>query len=239
MKDLSNIKGTVAVIPAAGVGSRMGAECAKQYLKINQRSILGITLSKFLAYQPIELIVLVVAAGGHSYRDLKDIDDPKIIIIEGGEERIHSVNNAMQFLYDEGLRRHLPVMVHDAVRPCVLQKDLERLSEAFAANQQPCTLVAPVVDTLKKINRKNQLLKTTIDRNNLVKTLTPQMAKFIDLHDAIKNSIADKKFFTDEASALTYAGHKVNAVYGSNSNIKITHAEDLALAEFYLQQEAK
>lgn len=236
MKDFSEIKGIVAVIPAAGLGSRMKSKIPKQYLKIKDKTILGITLDKFLSYEPVELIVLVVSPDDQDYQKLKDINHERLVIIEGGEERIHSVFNALQFLFDQGLPDNTPVMVHDAARPCILHKDLESLRSEFEKNQIPCMLVASVVDTLQKIDKYGQVTKR-IDRTNLVRALTPQMAKFVDLKDAVKKGLDNKRIFTDEVSALTYSGHRVNTIKATNGNIKITHPEDLPIAEFYLEQE--
>ncbi len=228
----------VAIVPAAGVGSRMQSEIPKQYLKIKDRSILGITLDKLMSYKSIDLVVLVVSSEDDHYQGLKDIDSNDIIIIEGGQERIHSVYNAIRYLFDNGLPDETPVMVHDAARPCVLHSDLDKLSDTFKNNQLPCMLVAPVVDTLQKINQQQQV-ESRVDRSNLVRALTPQMAKFIDLKDSLKKALDKAQLFTDEVSALTYSGHNVNVVYASNGNIKITHPEDLPIAEFYLEQENK
>jgi 2-C-methyl-D-erythritol 4-phosphate cytidylyltransferase len=236
IKDLSKIKGMVAIVPGAGVGSRMQSDIPKQYLKIKDRSILGLTLNKLLSYKPIELVVLVVSPDDNHYQGLKDIDSDNIIIIEGGQERIHSVNNAIRYLYDNGLADDTPVMVHDAARPCLLHKDLEKLTAQYNKSQLPCMLVAPVVDSLQKVNQENQV-ESRVSRDALVRVLTPQMAKFIDIKEALKKSLDNAQLFTDEVSALTYAGQTVDVVYASNGNIKITRPEDLPIAEFFLEQE--
>ncbi|MET1254164.1 2-C-methyl-D-erythritol 4-phosphate cytidylyltransferase [Aliikangiella maris] len=235
-RDLSKLKGCVAVIPAAGVGKRMQSKLPKQYLKIKDRSILGITLDKFLSFSPVKLIVLVVSSHDTLYKNLREIENEKIIIIDGGDERIHSVYNALCYLYDNGLADKTPVMVHDAVRPCVSHQDLQKLLDAFKSSQQPCLLTAPVVDTLQSVNADQQI-ESLVDRSKIVRALTPQMAQFIQLKKSIESVIDNKTLITDEVSALCLNGYQVNAVTGQSDNIKITHPDDLALAEFYLEQQ--
>lgn len=233
--DLSQFKATVAIIAAAGYGSRMQSDTPKQYLKINRQTILDITLSQFLSFEPVELIILVISPQDIYFKHLEHADNEKVIIIEGGDERADSVYNALNFLYDCGLPDEAAIMVHDAVRPCITHDDLDKLSEFHAQSSSPCLLVSPIDDSLQKIH--NGLIEESVDRSGLVRALTPQMASFIDLKSSLKNAIQNKINVTDEASALVASGYKVSTVVGRSDNIKITHAEDIALAEFYLKRQ--
>lgn len=231
--ELSTFSGVVAIIPAAGNGSRMGAECPKQYLKINQQTILEITLQKFIDFDPVELIVLVVSPEDKACYQVELANHPQVVIIEGGETRTHSVNNALKFLYDEGLPDEAPIMVHDVARPCVDETDLEKLVEFHRQEGEACLLVAPVVDTIHQSNKESHI-SGLVDRNSFVRALTPQMAKFIDLKYAVKSALAAESDVTDEASALFRCGYKVKTIEGRGDNIKVTRPEDLVLAERFL-----
>ena len=236
MRDLSELKGAVAIIPAAGTGKRVNAELPKQYLKIGDRSILGLTLDRFLGYEPIDVVVLVISPSDAWYENLREIENEKIIVIEGGEERSDSINNALSFLYDCGLSDDVPVMIHDAARPCITEKDIDKLFVTYKQSRAGCFLAAPVVDTIHQVNQDKQV-SGQVDRSCIVRALTPQIARFIDFKSSLDDAIANKLDITDDVSSLQLAGHKVTAVMGRADNIKITTAEDLALAEFYLQQQ--
>lgn len=233
--DLSTIKGIVTIIPAAGVGQRMRSETPKQYLTIGKKLILDITLEKFLSFDPVELIIVAVSANDRYVNDLVNINDNRIVLIEGGDERVNSVNNALHFLFDNGLSDKAAVMVHDAARPCITHEDLKRLQLSFIKDKQACFLAAAVVNTLHRIDEQKQAY-STVSRDQLVNAMTPQMACFIDLKRSLETAVEEKKPVTDEMSALMQAGHKVNAVMGRADNIKITTPDDLALAEFYLSR---
>ncbi|MGX5173811.1 2-C-methyl-D-erythritol 4-phosphate cytidylyltransferase [Aliikangiella sp. IMCC44653] len=231
--DFSEVTNNVVIIPAAGIGSRMNSQVPKQYLQINGEFILDITLNKFLSRADVAKVVLVISAQDQHYTNLKSLNNDKIEVIEGGEQRVNSVFNALKFLYDNGLPDDTPVLVHDAARPCILTADLDKLIDYFKQHQAPCFLGAAVNDTLQQVNDVGQVVKR-LDRSHIVKAFTPQMASFIDLKNALKKAREDGVFVTDEVSALSYSGHQVNLVSGSASNIKITLNEDLALAQHYL-----
>ena len=236
--DFSTIKGTVAIIPAAGIGERVGADRPKQYLKIGDRTILGLTLDQFLSFDPIEVVVVVVSPNDQYLQHLRCIENKKIVIIDGGDERVNSVNNALSYLYDNGLADDTPVMIHDAARPCITHEDLKRLTVIYEETGKACFLAAPVNDTLQQVDDEQHVIKT-LDRKNIVRAFTPQLARFADLKSAIDKVINEKLPVTDDVSALVAAGHEVKMVIGRADNIKITVADDLALAEFFLQRQQK
>jgi 2-C-methyl-D-erythritol 4-phosphate cytidylyltransferase len=234
--DLSTIKGTVAIIPAAGIGERVGANKPKQYLTIGGRTILGLTLDKFLNFDPVELVVIVVSPNDQYLANLRYIENAKIVVIDGGNERVESVNNALSYLFDNGLPDDTAVMIHDAARPCVTHEDMVRLIETFNQNQKACFLALPVADTLQQLDDEQRVLGP-LDRRNIVRALTPQMARFADFKHAVESAVINKLPITDDVSALVAAGQDVQMVIGRADNIKITVADDLALAEFYLRQQ--
>lgn len=232
-KELSSIQGVVVIIPAAGIGRRMASSTPKQYLKIDNKSILEITINQFLSFEPVELVVVVVSANDSIIETIDGIDNKKIILIEGGDERVNSVNNALCFLSDNELADDVAVMVHDAARPCITHGDLNELLSEFNISRQPCFLASSITDTVQKIDKSRQVT-STVNRDDLVKALTPQMARNIDLKNALDAAIKEKRLVTDEVSALVEMGLSVHAVKGRSDNIKITSPSDLGLAEYYL-----
>ena len=234
--DLSQVKDAVAIVVAAGIGKRMLTDKPKQYLPLGGQTVLDVTLSKWLALETIERVVLVISPQDNYYQDLVAIDDPRLIIIDGGVERVDSVNNALRFLLDTGLDEKIPVFVHDGARPCILAEDIQNLLKHYRQSKQACFLATPVVDSLHKIDSKNQRLES-VDRSQLVKALTPQLASFIDLKQALAKALESKALVTDEVSALALIGKPAVAVVGDANNIKITQPQDLPMAEFILAQQ--
>lgn len=228
--DLSEVKGSVVIIPAAGVGKRFGGDQPKQYRAINNTKILDITLSVFINSSRIEKILLIVSPEDRCYEQLDNILNEKIILIDGGEERQASVNNGLRYLYDNGLPEKTPVLVHDAVRPCLTEKDLNSLLDFYRKNQKACFLAEPVANSLKKINLEQQV-SDSLERDNLVNALTPQLASFIDLKNALSHVNKMGIAVTDDVSALTDCDIEVTAVYAQDLNPKITHQKDLELVE--------
>jgi 2-C-methyl-D-erythritol 4-phosphate cytidylyltransferase len=235
--DLSKINKFVVVIPAAGVGKRFGSDKAKQYLEINGEMVLDITLKLFLPSAYFQKIVLVISPEDQYFKQLKSINNDKLIVIDGGELRQHSVNNALRYLYDNGLPDDTPVLVHDAVRPCLSQRDLERLVQSFHKDKMACFLAEPVTDSLKKIDPDNQV-SDNVSRDNLVRAQTPQMCGFLELKNALSKVTKSGITVTDEVSALIDCDIDVRAVISEHTNLKITHPSDLELAESILASQS-
>jgi 2-C-methyl-D-erythritol 4-phosphate cytidylyltransferase len=226
------------VIPAAGNGSRMQAEIPKQYLEIQGRKILELTLIKFINNSEISTISVSLSPDDKYGRTL--IEDVSlefarpINIVEGGNERWQSVYKAAKFLTAQGYGEEW-VMVHDAVRPCVRSEDLEKLY-AFAAHGEDCgaILALPVVDTLKLADADGCIQKT-VDRANMWSACTPQMFRINQLIAAMENASKAGHVMTDEASALEYCGSRPKLIACHKDNIKVTYPYDLRMAELILQ----
>ncbi len=236
--DLSSVSNFVVVIPAAGVGKRFGGEIAKQYLKIDGKMVLDLTLDIFLSSAYFEKVVLVVSPQDEHFKQLESIDNDKLILIDGGEQRQFSVNNALRFLYDNGLPDSTPVLVHDAVRPCLSGSDLEKLIQTFHKDKMPCFLAEPVADSLKKLNLENQVIEN-VSRENLVRAQTPQMSQFLELKNALSKVTKSGIQVTDEVSALIDCDIEVKAVISEHPNLKITHPRDLELATNILANQSR
>ncbi len=222
------------IIPAAGIGARMNADCPKQYLKLNGKTVLEQTLDCFIHHPRISGVVVAIAEHDEYWRDLHFKTDRPVMTVKGGDERCHSVLNAMQGLADFADEEDW-VLVHDAARPCLHKDDLDKLLITMATHPVGGLLGAQVHDTIKKIDPVN-VVEETVDREYLWRALTPQMFRYGMLRDALTNALNDGYLVTDDASAIEHAGYAPLMLEGSADNIKITRPEDLALAEFYLSQ---
>lgn len=221
-----------AVVPAAGVGSRMMADRPKQYLLLDDQTILEHTLTRLLNFPAFKKIIVSVSQDDPYWPDLDISKHTKIQSCVGGKERYHSVLNGLQALLDDGVSRNAWVMVHDVARPCIAPCDLQNL--LMNAHEQGSVLGMKVRDTMKRSNDQGQI-DNTVDRDLLWHALTPQMAPLGVLFDAIKLALVDGIKITDEASALEYVGLQPIMVAGHASNIKVTHPDDLDLARAFMQ----
>lgn len=225
------------VIPAAGVGKRMQADRPKQYLPLCNKTVIEQTLSCFAEHQSIAGIVISLHPND-PYWDALDIDLPIAhFVVKGGKQRSDSVLNALRMMQNElQVNANSWVMVHDAARPCLLKSDLDKLITAcFSCNTVGAILAKKASDTMKRAT-PDQTIATTEDRENLWHALTPQMFRLKQLSDALQFALEQGVAITDDASALEYSGELPLLIEASGSNIKITHPDDLALAEFLLKK---
>lgn len=221
------------VIPAAGIGSRMQAPKAKQYLEIHSKTILEHTISLMLSHPNISKVIAVLHPDDTIFNHLAIADNKRVQTIIGGAERVDSVLAGLKYL--ASTTNDQQVLVHDAARPCLSHKDISKLIHA-CGTQNSGILAIPVADTIKQAEPSKPLIKQTIDRSVLWQAQTPQLSNLALLIDAIESALREGATITDEASALEYAGVKVMLVEGQASNLKITRPADLALAEYYLSK---
>ncbi len=224
-----------AIVPAAGVGSRVGAAVPKQYIRVNGLSVIEHTLNKLAACESIEKIIVALSQEDEHFINLSTINAHPIQIVEGGKERSDSVLSALEYLKTIADDNDW-VLVHDAARPCVLTEDINRLISKLKPHEVGGILGLPVKDTMKRVTgskMKAQIVET-IDRENMWHALTPQMFRIGTLYDAITECHKNKLIVTDEASAIEQLGLKPAIVEGRASNIKITQPDDIQLAAFYL-----
>lgn len=225
-------QGIVAVVPAAGVGSRMKADRPKQYLTINAITILEHTVNKLLSHPQVSKVVVAVSEGDPYFPELSLSQHPDVVRVKGGNERADSVLSALNYIQESGLGEW--VMVHDAARPCIQQGDIDKLIEAALSHPVGGILAAPVRDTMKR--GVDGLIDHTVERANLWHALTPQMFRTLPLQQALTEALEQGVSITDEASAFEWKGASPALVAGRSDNFKVTQPEDLALAEFYLSQ---
>ncbi len=218
-----------AILPAAGVGWRMGVSTPKQYLPLAGRTVIEHTLQTLINCPLITGIMVVVDKDDSYWPTLSMPTQKPLLTCHGGSERCHSVVNGLQALSKYCRSDHW-VLVHDAARPCLRQEDLIHLINSLA--DDPCggILATPVRDTMKRAT-ENGHIQCTVDRSNLWHALTPQMFRFGLLKEALESALRTGFLVTDEASAMEQAGHSPRLILGHNDNIKVTHPEDLDLAE--------
>lgn len=222
-----------AVIPAAGSGVRMGSSIPKQYLALAGRTVIEHVLAVFLA-EPRVAGVTVAVANDDPYwqRYLSRSFDKPVRIVAGGAERAHSVLNALASLRDE-LGDEDWVLVHDAVRPCLHGRDLSNLLQHTAEDPVGAILAVPLVDTVKRVDSDLHVVETAA-RGGLWRAFTPQMFRYRLLLEALQHCIKSGQIPTDESAAMEKQKHAVRVVEGRSDNIKITHPDDIALAEAIL-----
>jgi len=222
------------VIPAAGIGARMCADRPKQYLPLAGKTVIEHTLACFSDSPSIAGIVLALAAGDPYWPQLDVRMGKPLLIADGGAERCHSVQNALRLLAQHAAEDDW-VLVHDAARPCLGRADLSALLDALQDDAVGGLLAVPVRDTMKREDRTGRV-QSTVERAGLWHALTPQMFRLGLLQAALDKALADGLAVTDESSAIEHHGLRPQLVAGCADNIKITRAEDLALAEFFLRQ---
>jgi len=227
-----------AVVPAAGVGSRMQASVPKQYLPLHGRSVIECALQRLASLPAVQGIVVALAADDHWWPDLQIELNIPLLTVAGGEQRCDSVLNALGLLSQTAGSADW-VMVHDAARPCVQRADLDKLYQRVTQADQGGLLAIPVRDTMKRAEGERMQVVETVDRNDLWHALTPQMFRLGELQQALSQALANGQQVTDEASAMEYAGYQPLLVEGHHDNIKITHPDDLALAEYFLGKQKR
>jgi 2-C-methyl-D-erythritol 4-phosphate cytidylyltransferase len=217
------------VVPAAGVGSRMGASCPKQYLPLAGKFLIEHTLERLLGHPKVEQVIVAISASDSFFSTLAVASHPRVIITQGGAERADSVLNGLALVTSEW------VMVHDAARPCITHQDLDLLIRE-AVTPDGALLGSRVRDTMKRTDQHG-LIQKTVDREQLWHALTPQFFPTAQLRSALVKGKEHGAVITDEASAMELAGFRPKMVEGRADNIKVTRPEDLALAALYLQQQ--
>ena len=225
----------IAIIPAAGTGSRMQAGVNKQYLLLAGRPILAHTLALFACHPRIDRICIVVPKDEIDYCRAEIVNyygfGKVSAIIAGGPTRQDSVANALQSC---GAAADDLVIIHDGARPLLLAPLLDDLLAAAAACGA-ATLGVPVKDTIKKV--RAGVIVATLERSELWQVQTPQAFCFELLCAAHGQARVDGFVATDDAMLVERLPHAVAMVLGSYRNIKITTREDLAIASALLSSQ--
>jgi 2-C-methyl-D-erythritol 4-phosphate cytidylyltransferase len=225
-----------AVLPAAGTGSRMGGELPKQYLQLSGATLLEHSLRALLRCQQLAGIVVPLHPQDTRALSLPLLREALVQTVTGAAQRSGSVLAGLDALAERAAPGDW-VLVHDAARPCIQSRDIERLIEAVTASGTGGLLAEPIVDTVKQATDQALVLRT-LDRATLWRAQTPQMFRLGELRHALEQAQERAVTVTDEASAMELAGFPVQLVEGSSSNIKVTVPTDLPLAAWYLQAQA-
>lgn len=219
----------VAVIPAAGTGTRVGASLPKQYLRLGTRTMLEWSVDALLAVPWIERVFVVVAPDDRRADALVGGRRRVEVLRQGGATRRDSVLAGLNALSRDA-DVHDWVLVHDAARPALEAATLERLRSALVASPVGGLLALPVGDTLKRATPDGRASDATLEREGLWTAQTPQMFRLGLLLDAL----AAHADVTDEASAVERAGYAPLLVEGARSNFKVTGADDVELMRLVL-----
>jgi 2-C-methyl-D-erythritol 4-phosphate cytidylyltransferase len=233
-----------AILPAAGLGTRMAAALPKQFLELNGLPILIHSLRAFAAVPRVTAIYVAVRRNEVERVEAQIAEHAeaygfagRVHVVEGGDNRQESVAHALAAIQEGPGEEDDIVLVHDAVRPLIDIRTIERTIDAVI--EHGAAIVGlPAIDTVKQVERTahGALVTSTIPREFVVLAQTPQGFRCGLLRRAFAEATADGFVGTDEASVVERAGHPVAVVPGSQVNLKITQPGDLALAEFYLRQ---
>lgn len=223
-----------ALIPAAGRGSRIAGDQAKQYLPLGGKPMLWHAVAA-VCRAPVEMVFVVLAPGDEAFRgyDWSAFAGRMEPLFCGGETRRDSVFNGLVAAM-AAVDADDWVLVHDAARPCLPAADLARLYEECRNDQIGGVLALPAADTVKRAAKdEGGALRVagTENRDLLWLAQTPQMFRAGLLADALRKAQGP---VTDEASAVEQMGLKPRLVPGSRENLKVTYPEDLAMAQAIL-----
>jgi len=241
----------IVIIPAAGLGTRMGAAAgkakkpagakpaalpSKQFADLAGAPIIIHTLRRFAESKQIDSMVVALRK-----EDVKSFQSAvnqerfagQVQLVEGGENRQQSVANALAHVKADAKDI---VLVHDAVRPFITAELIGRVISA-ATKHGAAIAGMPAVDTVKQVDRTadGAIITSTIPRERVVMAQTPQGFRYDVLKKAFDEAQTDAFTGTDEASLVERSGHQVAVVMGSPQNIKITTPGDMELAEFYMK----
>lgn len=219
---------TTAIIVAAGSGSRLDPSVPKQFIEIGGKPVIFHTLGRFQSAPSVDSIILVLAAdqvgefGSTAFSKLATV-------VVGGATRAESVFKGLASVADEADL----VAVHDGARPLITVEEIEATISRARETGAAC-LVSAVTDTIKSI--RGGEIAATLDRDKLRRALTPQVFRTALLRRAFEG-VDLTESVTDESYLVEKLGYPISIVEGSSYNIKITHREDLLLAEALLSKE--
>lgn len=218
------------IITAGGIGKRMGSEIPKQFIEICGKPILLNTLELFYHFDSsMELFITLPEDWKSYWSEILEKNNCTIPhqVISGGEERYHSIQNALQFCSGKY------IAVHDGVRPLVSNETLKRCLEAL----QNFSAVVPVLSVKESLRKIENSVSIAVNRSDFRLIQTPQFFHASILKNAYLQSFHSG--ITDDASLVEELGEKIHLVEGNEENIKITTPFDLKIAELFIQEKLK
>ena len=219
------------LIVAAGTGSRFGGPAPKQYQGLAGRPMLHHAVRSLLTAGEIEAVFVVLAADDSAFRshDWSEFGDRLAPLYCGGASRHDSVLNGL-VAASSAVDPEDWVLVHDAARPCLGRDELRRLIDTVAPEETGGILAVPVADTLKRADGEQRIVATEA-RAGLWQAQTPQMFR----HGVLLQALEQSSNMTDEASAVENMRLRPKLVEGRTTNLKVTYAADLELAELIIR----
>ena len=231
------MKNFVAIIPAAGDSSRYSGEVPKQFLRVDGRTVLELSIKPLLDFSECLGVCVLVPQEDQYHKALEIKDNPKIFLVEGGTSRIDSVSKGVKFWQQSELSYDY-ILIHDAARPCLRSSDIQQLLDSIDSEVDGVVLGIPCSDTIKKVSAEGSLILNTLDRSNLWRAFTPQIfRKEVLQKNALEENIGEE--FTDEASLVEANGGKLKMIKGFEDNIKLTFREDLGLIKSILSSQGR
>ena len=230
-------KKVTAVIPAAGLGKRMGKSIpegfGKQFISIRNKPLLSYTIEKFIESKYVDEIIIVSAPAFFDYLKNEIVDPfqcPKPLkIVFGGKERQDSVYEGFKAIDNSDI-----VLIHDGVRPFIKSERIDQLIEV--CNQTKAAILGVRPKDTVKLQDAGEYVRETLDRSVLWNIQTPQAFDYHILQEAFESAQGSGFYGTDESMLVEKIGHKIKIVQGDYDNIKITTPDDLVLAELILGQ---
>jgi len=230
-------KDFVAIIPAAGKSERFLGEIPKQFIKVDGRSILELSLIPLLDFSECKGICVVVPLDDQHHKSLKVLESPKISVVEGSNSRTSSVKLGLDFWKNSKIPYDF-VLIHDAVRPCLRSSDVKELLNNLSEHVDGVVLGIPSTDTVKEVVGASNEISTTLERAKIWKAFTPQIFQK-DIMNKSFLAIKQNAKYTDEASIVEANNGVLKMVQGSNDNIKLTFSEDIPLIKSILSSQGR
>lgn len=226
------VNSVVAIVPAAGLGLRMGGSVRKQFRRLGGVPLVVHSLRVLQASPVIDAVVLAVTQADLDFCRTDIVEahrfDKVGNIVPGGAERQDSVRNALAVVGDDTEI----VVIHDAVRPFLTGEMIENVVAA-ARTCGAAIIALPMRDTVKQVGA-DCVIERTVDRKPLWLAQTPQAFRTAWLKEAHAKAHAARVPATDDAFLLEWCGHPVKVVEGSGENIKVTRPEDMIIGEAIL-----
>ena len=228
----------LALIPAAGMGSRAQQNMAKQFQKIGAKCLIEYSIEPFLRDEKCQKICVVLQEEDEIWDSLAISKSEKIITCDGGTSRMESVHLGLKRLLETEDKNEL-IAIHDAARPCLIEAELNLLlskaEEEIKNEGDGAFLAYQPVESVNIVT--NGTVKETLERNKIWLSSTPQVFRMMDVYSSIESAIAEEKIFSDEVSSVSnYLKGQIHAVPCSKSNFKVTRKEDFEVATKILKE---
>lgn len=223
----------VALIPAAGMGKRMGKEGKKQFLLLGNMPVLAHTLKVFEGIDEVNEIIVIAPAGEEGFCLNEIVEKYRIHkvtkVVPGGKERQDSIYNGLRVVSNETAC----LIIHDGVRPFV-SRDTIKKSIELSKEADGVIAGVPVKDTIKRVS-KDMFVEATMNRSQLWHIQTPQAFKYKIINEAYNKAYLDNFRGTDDAALVERLGYKIRVIQDNYDNIKITTPDDMIFAEMIYQ----